>query len=133
MDRDRDQLRLLSICHYVVAGFATLFGCIFLIYVALGAFMLKAPQSFADHGDPPPAAVGWVMIAVGAAIFFFGLAMAIALIVAGRSLAGLRRYTYCLVIAGLSCLFSPFGTILGIFTLVVLGRPSVRALFGRTA
>jgi hypothetical protein len=34
-------------------------------------------------------------------------------------------------VAGLCCLFSPLGTLLGIFTLVVLQRPSVRALFGR--
>jgi hypothetical protein len=40
-----------------------------------------------------------------------------------------RRYTFCLVIAGLLCLWMPFGTILGVFTLVTLTKPPVRAQF----
>ena len=131
MDRDRDQLRLLSILHYVVAGLVGLLGSVFLVYVALGAFMLAAPDKFGGKGPPPPAAVGWVFNALGVAIFLFCLALAFAIVVAGRSLAGLRRYVFCQVMAGLCCLFSPLGTLLGIFTLVVLQRPSVRALFAR--
>jgi len=36
-----------------------------------------------------------------------------------------------MVIAGIECLFMPFGTVLGVFTLVVLVRPSVKELFLR--
>jgi hypothetical protein len=52
---------------------------------------------------------------------------------AGRNLAQQRRYTFCLVIAGLLCIFIPFGTVLGVFTIVVLVRPSVKALFEQQA
>jgi hypothetical protein len=31
--------------------------------------------------------------------------------------------------AGIECVFMPFGTVLGVFTLVVLTRPSVKPLF----
>jgi len=34
-----------------------------------------------------------------------------------------------MVIAGLSCLNMPLGTVLGIFTLIVLSRESVKVLF----
>jgi hypothetical protein len=34
-----------------------------------------------------------------------------------------------LVMACIECLFIPFGTILGVLTIVVLARESVRALF----
>jgi hypothetical protein len=37
---------------------------------------------------------------------------------------------YCLVVAGIECIFMPFGTVLGVFTIIVLMRPSVRNLFG---
>ena len=36
---------------------------------------------------------------------------------------------YCLVVAAIECLFIPFGTVLGVFTIVVLNRSSVRSLF----
>ena len=34
--------------------------------------------------------------------------------------------------AALSCAFFPFGTVLGVFTIIVLQKDSVRQLFGRT-
>ena len=49
--------------------------------------------------------------------------------VAGRSLLVMRRYTYCLVIAVVTCLGIPLGTVLGVTSLVVLNREDVRELF----
>jgi hypothetical protein len=40
-----------------------------------------------------------------------------------------RRLMLCYVTAALACLQMPFGTCLGIFTFIVLGRPSVKASF----
>lgn len=42
-----------------------------------------------------------------------------------------KNYVFCQVVAGLSCVDIPYGTALGVTTLVVLGRPSVRDLFER--
>jgi len=36
---------------------------------------------------------------------------------------------FCVVMAGIACMFMPFGTVLGVFTLVVLTKPVVRELF----
>ena len=44
-----------------------------------------------------------------------------------------RRYLLCMIVAGLACLFTPIGTILGVFTLVVLLRPQVKAAFAGQA
>ncbi len=41
-----------------------------------------------------------------------------------------RHRTFSIVIASLSCMSFPFGTILGVFTLIVLVRPSVKILYG---
>ena len=43
------------------------------------------------------------------------------------------RQTFCVVVAAISCCFTPLGTVLGVFTLIVLFRPSVKALFGLDA
>jgi hypothetical protein len=53
-------------------------------------------------------------------------------LIAGRSLATHRHYWFAFAIACLECLFIPFGTILGVFTIIVLSREPVKALFATT-
>ena len=58
-----------------------------------------------------------------------GWTIAVCIIIAGSNLAKRKHYTFCLVIAAISCMFMPLGTVLGIFTIIVLMRPSVKELF----
>jgi hypothetical protein len=131
MNQDEDHLRLLAIFHYIVAGLAALFSFFPLLYAGMGGFFIWAAQhpSRMQTGEPPPPFLGWIFIAVGSFCFFLGLVMAICILLAGRALARRTRYTLAFVIACLECLFMPFGTILGVFTLVVLSRQSVKQLF----
>jgi hypothetical protein len=48
-----------------------------------------------------------------------------------RSLKARHGRTLTLVTAGLNCLFMPLGTVLGIFTFIVLLRPSVKELYAQ--
>ena len=73
--------------------------------------------------------LGWIFIAVGAVFFVAGVTMAICILIAGRCLSRRKGYSFALVIACIECLFVPFGTILGVFTIVALSRESVKALF----
>jgi cytochrome bd-type quinol oxidase subunit 2 len=130
MNQDKEHLRLLAIFHYVVAGLAALFSFFPLLYSTIGGFMLYAAHHPGPtNQEPPPAIVGWIFVALGALFFFAGLAMAICILMAGRSLARQRRYLFAFVIACLECFFIPFGTILGVFTIIVLSRESVKTLF----
>ena len=36
---------------------------------------------------------------------------------------------FCIVVAGVECMIMPFGTVLGVFTLIMLMKDSVKALF----
>jgi len=107
-----------------------LFSLYGLIYVAYGVFFLAMPDSFgATSADPFPEFIGWMMFAIGAAfIIGFGV-FATLKILAGFWIKRRTHHTACLVIAGLSCLRFPFGTVVGVFTFIVLARPSVSALF----
>jgi len=131
MDRDTEQLNLLAIFHYVVAGLAALFSFFPLIYTAIGViFIFAARNGTAKPGEElPPEFLGWIFAALGSLWFVTGIVMAICILIAGRSLALRRRYTFALVIACIECLFLPFGTVLGVFTIVALSRDSVKALF----
>ena len=60
-----------------------------------------------------------------------GFAFSVCIALAGRFISQRRSYTFCLVMAAVQCTFIPFGTVLGVFTIVALQKPSVRQLFGR--
>ena len=129
LDDDTRHLRLLSIFHYVVAGLAAAFSSLFLIHVGLGLTMLLRP-GLLDAKNRPDAMAGWMFLIMGSGAVVLGWSLAAVIGFAGRFLAQRRRYTFCLVVAGVEAgLCSPFGTILGIFTIVVLLRPSVKELF----
>ena len=130
MNHDSEHLRLLAIFHYVVAALAALVSFFPLLYSAMGGFMLYAAHHPGPHNqEPPPAFLAWIFIAMGVLFFLAGWAMASCILIAGRSLARQRHYWFTLVVACIECLFMPFGTILGVFTIIVLSRESVRALF----
>ena len=131
MNQDREHLQLLAIFHYVVAGLAALFSFFPLLYTTVGAvFIFAARHGTAKPGeDLPPEFLGWIFAVLGSLLFLIGIAMAICILIAGRSLALRKRYSFAFVMACIECLFIPFGTILGAFTIVVLSRESVRELF----
>ena len=130
MSRDEEHLRLLSIFHYVVAGLSGLFALLPLIYIGLGALMLRGRGEGAE-AEQDVRIIGWVIIAAGSVLAAIALTFAMFLVAAGRSLSRRRNHTFCLVMAAVACLFMPFGTMLGVFTIIVLQRASVRRLFGR--
>ena len=133
MNKDTEHLRLLAIFHYVVAGVAALCSFFPLLYSVMGGFLLYAAQHPGPNSqEPSPVFLGWIFIAVGAVFFLAGITMAICILIAGRCLSRRKGYSFALVIACIECLFVPFGTILGVFTIVALSRESVKALFERT-
>lgn len=102
--------------------------------IVLGVAMATNPQMMEDgQSTPPPAAAGWVVAGVGGCGMLIILGLAGLFAYAGYCLQNLRHRTFCIVMAAITCLSIPIGTILGVFTLVVLLRPSAAALFEQIA
>lgn len=134
--QDADHLRLLSIFHYVVGGIIALFSLLPVIHLVLGLAMVGGylPVDARDGSDPvDPRLFGWIFVAVAACFIVGGLTLAGFIAYAGRCLAQRRRYLLCMIVAGISCCLMPFGTVLGVFTLVVLLRPTVKQAFATPA
>lgn len=126
MSQDTEQLQLLAILHYVLAGIMALGAIAPCLYLLVGVFLVSAGPN--SHG-PSAEGFGWFVIALGGAAFLAVLFVATLVAFSGRSIQRRRNRTYCLVVAAISCLFMPLGTALGVFSLVVLTRESVRELF----
>jgi hypothetical protein len=127
-DPDGDHLKILSICHYVMGGLMALFACLPLLHFSFGLFMLFSPVK-PEEAVPLRFAGGMVSLIAGGVILL-GWTLAGCVVAAGRFLAQRRRHGFCLVVAAVeAAVCHPLGTVLGIFTIVVLMRPSAKALF----
>jgi len=135
--QDATQLRQLAIGHYVVAGLMAVFSLVFILHIVLGIAMLSGSLPMKSGGEPSSPEeqqfVGWLFTVMGVCIVLGGLTLAGFVAYAGRCLSQQRRYLLCMIVAGMACLFTPIGTILGVFTLVVLLRPQVKAAFAGQA
>jgi hypothetical protein len=82
-----------------------------------------------DSSNGDPRFIGWIFAAIGGVLLLFAMTATVLCFFAGRSLGERRRWTFCVVVAALCCFHFPFGTAIGICALIVLNRPSVKAVF----
>jgi hypothetical protein len=144
---DREHLSALSIGHYVLAGVSLLGALPVLLYGAAGARVLgelggdlsmamgdlpTQPGSNPLGGAPDTMLQDLGTLLTAAVISFVAVSVlaAVHLVVVGVMMRRRRWWTFCYLTGWGECLMFPFGTILGIFTIIVLGRPSVKRLFG---
>jgi len=128
VNEDLSHLKILAICFYVKAGLTAMTALFFSIYIFFGVFIVAAdiPRK---ANEPPPELLGGLVAGFGIVLMVIFFALAFLAFWAGRSLAKQKNYTFCIVIAALVCLSMPLGTILGVFTIIVLMRESVKAIF----
>ena len=129
MNQDREHLKLLATFHYVVAGLSALSALFPLIHLVIGIGMVTG--RFDTTRDAGAGLLGWLFIIFAVVFIVCGLVFSVCLALAGTYIAKYQHYTYCLVVAALSCVFFPFGTVLGIFTILLLSRDSVQRLFSK--
>ena len=127
---DADHLNLLAIFHFVGAGFAVV-GLLFLCaHYAFMHFIFANPKFWeGQKGSPPPvelfAIFKWFYL-----VFALWLVVSLGLnVISGFCLRARKGRTFSLVVAAVNCLHIPVGTTLGVFTMVVLLRDSVRELY----
>ncbi len=129
MNDDVNHLRLLTIGHYVGAAITALFACIPFIHVTIGLIFLLNPPAVQGSEPFPAQAFGLMFALFGGAFVICGWALAACIFAAGRSLAARKRYLFCIIVAAINCAFFPFGTVLGVLSILVLSRPTVKAMF----
>jgi hypothetical protein len=128
---DEEHLKLLSIGYLVSAGITALFSLFGLLYVFMGVMMSISFNEAAKKASQstPPAFIGWVFGIIGLVIFLILIAMAILKLLTAQYIKRRGSRTFCMVVAAISCLEIPYGTLLGVFTFLVLGRESVKCSF----
>jgi len=132
-NNDEQHLNVLSICTFVYAGLVALVGLFFSIYLVLGVFIAGAAATSGGAGAAEAEVMGGVFAVIGLLLMAFAFAKAALLVMSGLGMRRRKRATLSFVTACLCCLNIPLGLTLGIFTILVLNRPSVKALYAQAA
>jgi hypothetical protein len=120
--QDDEQLRLLSILHFVMAGLSALGLCAGPFYMMMGATLASGSK------DGPGTMAFFVMM--GAVVTFISLVATGLTAYAGYCIRERKNWMFVFVVDCLLCLNAPLGTLLGVFTIIVLLRPTVKEAFG---
>lgn len=131
VDRDEEHLRLLGLYHFIVSGLCFLAVVIFVIVpLLIGPGNLGVPLPPGGAAALQKQLVGGLLIG-GLLTFIFAMN--------GWSLRRHENLITCMILSCIECLsivlgftLGGFGLILGISAVLVLRRPSARALFQST-
>ncbi len=132
--KDAEHLQLLVIFHFVIAGMALFGVAIMLLQFRMMDTFFTDPEIWKSngHSNPPPASF-FAMFRWFATIFGCYALLSLLLNVSSGICLVLRKYrVFSLVVAGINCLYVPFGTALGVMTIIVLTRESVQSIYRRS-
>ena len=129
---DNEHIKLLAIFHYVFGGFAALGllvmleEIVFMSAIFSGAIPTNSPKG--RSGPPPEVFMAFFggMLLIMSAIFIAGI---VCNILSANFMRKRKHRKFSFAVACVNCLQIPFGTALGVFTLVVLSRASVKAQY----
>jgi hypothetical protein len=135
-NRDREQLKLLEIFHYVMVGLAVggmaFVAMHYLVMSTVMESMAKSPkfqQQLKQQGGPDPTlffhGFVWFYVFMGA----WGLFSLVANAISGLCIRARKHRFFSMLVAGFNCINMPFGTGLGVCTLIVLVRSTTAALY----
>ena len=126
---DQEHLRLLTLVYYIFGAITCFFAFIPIFHVIMGIVLTMA--SFASKGseNAPPAFIGLFFAIAGSIFILIGLTVGLLKIYTGKCIKNRKNYLFCLIYSGFNCILIPYGTVLGIFSLMVLRRESVKKLF----
>jgi hypothetical protein len=130
---DDEHLKLLQ-WSYLLSGVMTaLFSLLGLLYAFMGLMMNSVFTTMAKTGKQaasmPVDSIGAFLGIFGLAFFLVSVSLAIVKFMAAAFIKRRKSRVFCLVVAAISCLGIPYGTVLGVATFIVLGRDSVQRRF----
>lgn len=125
---DLQYLSLLSFFNYVLGGIHLSLTIVSLSYF-FQAWRFASLYDSEQARYSRPFDLGDLLIGYGLVILFVGFTYSLLTLASGRCLERRKGYGFSFTIACLQCISIPLGTILGIVTINILLRDSVRMLY----
>ena len=128
-NKDEEHLKILSILHYVLAAMLALSVLGLVVHFLFMNTLMTTEGIWEDNGTPPPPEFLAIMRGGYAVAGFFLIVEVVLNVLSARDLRVNHSRTLSLITSGINCLNVPLGTALGVFTIIVLMRPSVIARY----
>jgi hypothetical protein len=126
---DQEHLRLLALFHCISGAITMAFSLMYGLW-ALFMFVVIPPQARGNINDAfTQQFMPLMMFGMFGIFCAFGIAYGIVEIVCGRFISKRRARIFTIIASVPRLIFMPYGTILTVFTLLVVDRPSVRFLY----
>jgi hypothetical protein len=131
---DEEHLRLLSIFHYISGALTLFVSLIFLLQFFLFSFIFDEVMSsmmdmaLVGNYDFDPEIFS-LLIYLWIFLFFIFIAFGLAQLLSGKYLRAKKHRIFSFIIAIVSIISFPYGTILGVMTIIVLSRSSIIELY----
>lgn len=141
-----ERLRLLSIAYYISGALGAVFVSILLIHLCVftaisfmpeSAFQSKGNQPSTTQSSPqsvqktpssgPPVIIFRIVAGAIGVVILCGWTLGGLTFYAGRCIAKRRNRTFVLVMAGVNCIWIPYGLLLGIATFLALGSADAKS------
>lgn len=133
MEKDLEHLKLLGIFHYIWGALSLLGGIVIGGYfLVIGIILMNNPPTSTASEDSGTASMaGGILIGVGVVLFFIVVVYGILTLMAGGKYRKHQGgYWFCFILAIVTLVIGGIpGIVLGIFSLIVLSRDSVKELF----
>ncbi len=132
--QDEEHLRLLVLFSKINAGLMLLCSCFSLPHLIMG-FGIMTGGIPMDKGMRSGEAqfMGTIFVLAGAGYMAVMITLAVLNWMASNRFEKRYGHTFLIVVAAINCLHMPIGTAIGVFSLIVLSRPSAKQLFDANA
>ena len=123
---DNEHINLLSMFHLISGILALLYSVFMALYFGFIIFVFKLSEKF--DGEFPIQFMG-VIISIWIIVLLFAIAFGIAKIFSSKWLKQRKNRTFSIVISCIECFSFPYGAILGVLSIIVLNRSSVKDIY----
>lgn len=128
-EQKRTYLEVLAIAHYVYAGLIALIGLAMMLMASIGLLGFASGPGMHMGSGMERGLAGCLPSAFIGLAFLVVLAMAVVNFLVGRWLKQRSQWLPIVVVSVFNALNVPLGTLLGVFTIIVLVDDDVRAAF----
>lgn len=117
-----------KICGYLMAAFSILF----IVHLGFGIAMVTNPSAFESknpNSSTMPPGFGWLFLFAGLFAVGVGQLVGWSCVAASTWIKNREHYRRILILSGIICLWTPLGTLLGVYSLANLTKPEFKELF----
>lgn len=117
---------------FLIKGILTLLMALcFIAYALFGGYIVNIADVTGGY-EPMSFNPAIIFFIVGGVGFVIATVMGILTLLASKYINEVRNYNFIFVIAILNCLTGILGILLGVFTIIELNKPHVKALFNKS-